>query len=225
MRNGYWIILDELNLAPTEVMEALNRVLDDNRELFISETQKTVKAKQGFMVFATQNPPGHYGGRKILSRAFRNRFIELHFNDIPPPELEVILAQRCKIPPSYSKKLVAVMHDLQVQHLYANYIELGLTTQNPLLVYTDASKESNRIGSCAFIEKLSRCNPENCPVFRSELIAIDEVLKYILNRTDSSNIWILADIHSAIQHLQDWTRGDDLMSIRIINKLKTIAKS
>ncbi|GIY84773.1 midasin, partial [Caerostris extrusa] len=25
MRNGYWVILDELNLAPTEVMEALNR--------------------------------------------------------------------------------------------------------------------------------------------------------------------------------------------------------
>jgi len=39
LRKGYWIVLDELNLAPSEVLEALNRLLDDNRELFIPETQ------------------------------------------------------------------------------------------------------------------------------------------------------------------------------------------
>jgi midasin (ATPase involved in ribosome maturation) len=65
MRKGHWIILDELNLAPTDVLEALNRVLDDNRELFIPETQETVKAHAHFMLFATQNPPGLYGGRKV----------------------------------------------------------------------------------------------------------------------------------------------------------------
>ncbi|KAG8189752.1 hypothetical protein JTE90_012927 [Oedothorax gibbosus] len=115
MRNGHWIILDELNLAPTEVMEALNRVLDDNRELFIAETQTIVKADPGFMIFATQNPAGQYGGRKVLSRAFRNRFIELHFNEIPPPELEIILSKRCSLAPSQSKKLVAVMQELQMR--------------------------------------------------------------------------------------------------------------
>ena len=26
MKKGYWVILDELNLAPTDVLEALNRV-------------------------------------------------------------------------------------------------------------------------------------------------------------------------------------------------------
>jgi midasin len=26
MRKGHWVILDELNLAPTDVLEALNRV-------------------------------------------------------------------------------------------------------------------------------------------------------------------------------------------------------
>lgn len=115
MRKGYWIILDELNLAPSDVLEALNRVLDDNRELFIPETQQVVKADPNFMLFATQNPPGLYGGRKMLSRAFRNRFVELHFDEIPRNELETILHQRCHIPPTYSKKMIAVMADLQVR--------------------------------------------------------------------------------------------------------------
>ncbi|XP_003200751.2 midasin [Danio rerio] len=113
MRKGYWIILDELNLAPTDVLEALNRLLDDNRELFVAETQEVVKAHPRFMLFATQNPPGLYGGRKVLSRAFRNRFVELHFNELPSSELENILHQRCSLPPSYCSKLIKVMQDLQ----------------------------------------------------------------------------------------------------------------
>ncbi|KDR17835.1 Midasin, partial [Zootermopsis nevadensis] len=115
MRRGHWIILDELNLAPTDVLEALNRVLDDNRELFIAETQETVKAHPHFMLFATQNPPGLYGGRKMLSRAFRNRFVELHFDEIPANELEIILHKRCDMPLSYCKKMVCVMTDLQLR--------------------------------------------------------------------------------------------------------------
>ncbi|KAG5680585.1 hypothetical protein PVAND_010082 [Polypedilum vanderplanki] len=114
MRNGYWIILDELNLAPSDILEALNRVLDDNRELYIPETQTIVKAHPNFMLFATQNPPGLYGGRKTLSRAFKNRFIELHFSDIPKNELEIILEKRCLVPMKYAQKMVQTMTALQI---------------------------------------------------------------------------------------------------------------
>jgi len=113
LRKGYWIVLDELNLAPTDVLEALNRLLDDNRELLINETQEVVKPHPHFMLFATQNPSGLYGGRKVLSRAFKNRFLELNFDDFPENELEQILEQRCQIPPSYCKKLVIVYKELQ----------------------------------------------------------------------------------------------------------------
>ena len=113
MLNGSWIILDELNLAPTDVLEALNRVLDDNRELFIPETQETIAAQPGFRLFGTQNPAGQYGGRKVLSRAFRNRFLELHFDQLPPPELETILERRCALPKSYATKCVSVLGELQ----------------------------------------------------------------------------------------------------------------
>ncbi|KDQ25963.1 hypothetical protein PLEOSDRAFT_1045779, partial [Pleurotus ostreatus PC15] len=113
LRHGDWIVLDELNLAPTDVLEALNRLLDDNRELVIPETHEVVKPHPHFMLFAAQNPPGLYGGRKVLSRAFRNRFLEVHYEDVPRAELETILCQRCKIAPSYGKKIVAVFRELQ----------------------------------------------------------------------------------------------------------------
>jgi midasin len=113
MREGSWIVLDELNLAPTDVLEALNRLLDDNRELLIPETQEIVRPAENFCLFATQNPPGLYGGRKVLSRAFRNRFLELHFDDIPESELETILQKRSRnTAPSDCRRIVAVYKQL-----------------------------------------------------------------------------------------------------------------
>lgn len=114
LREGHWIVLDELNLAPTDVLEALNRLLDDNRELLIPETQEVVRPHENFMLFATQNPAGLYGGRKVLSRAFRNRFLELHFDDIPVDELNIILEKRTGVPPSWCKKIVKVYRELSV---------------------------------------------------------------------------------------------------------------
>lgn len=112
VREGHWVVLDELNLAPTDVLEALNRLLDDNRELLIPETQEVIKPHPDFMLFATQNPAGPYGGRKVLSRAFRNRFIELHFDDIPVDELNIILSRRSQLPESWCRLIVEVYRRL-----------------------------------------------------------------------------------------------------------------
>lgn len=114
LREGYWLVLDELNLAPTDVLEALNRLLDDNKELLVPETQQLIRPHDNFVLFATQNPPGMYGGRKILSRAFRNRFLELHFADIPEDELQTILQERSQIAPSFCTRIVAVYKHLSV---------------------------------------------------------------------------------------------------------------
>ena len=112
LRFGHWIILDELNLAPSEVLEALNRLLDDNRELLVPETQETVKPHSHFMLFATQNPAGKYGGRKTLSSPFRDRFVELYFDDIPLEELVIILFQRTRRPKSWCERIAAVYREL-----------------------------------------------------------------------------------------------------------------
>ena len=114
LRKGHWIILDELNLAPSEVLEALNRLLDDNKELLIPETGEVIKPVKGFQLFATQNPPGIYGGRKPLSRAFKNRFFELSVSDLPLSEVEQIITESCGIAPKFSHMLVQTMQELQI---------------------------------------------------------------------------------------------------------------
>jgi len=113
LRYGHWVILDELNLAPTEVLEALNRLLDDNRELYLPETNETIQPHPNFRLFATQNPSGAYGGRKPLSRAFRSRFVEIYVGDIPALEAATILEERCSCPSSHAKVLVSIMESLR----------------------------------------------------------------------------------------------------------------
>lgn len=123
LRNGDWLVLDELNLAPSEVLEALNRLLDDNRELYIPETQTIVRPHPNFMLFATQNPAGLYAGRKVLSRAFQSRFLELHIDEIPQTDLEIILRERCGLAPSYCSMVVEVYKQLSVERQTSRVFE------------------------------------------------------------------------------------------------------
>ncbi|KAH0571036.1 Midasin [Spironucleus salmonicida] len=123
MKGGYWVILDELNLCSSEVLEALNRLLDDNSEIYISETNEFIKPAPGFALFATQNPPGivngsSYGGRKQLSEAFKNRFVMIEVSEITNQELEFILSKRNgsdQLPEKFIKGLINICSDIRVK--------------------------------------------------------------------------------------------------------------
>jgi midasin (ATPase involved in ribosome maturation) len=198
LRKGYWIVLDELNLAPSDVLEALNRLLDDNRELLIPETQEIVKPHPHFMLFATQNPAGLYGGRKALSRAFRNRFLELHFDDIPEDELETILSRRCAIAPSYCKKLVKVYNDLMERRQSTRIFEQkhGFITLRDLFRW--AGRESNdyqELAENGYMLLAERCRkPEEKRVVKQVLeqvmkVKLDEQVMYDCTKLEEFSIY------------------------------------
>ncbi len=150
MRNGYWILLDELNLASSEVLEALNRVLDDNRELYIPETQEVIQAHPRFLLFATQNPPGKYAGRKQLSRAFRNRFIELHFDELPDDELLTIVEQKCNLPKTYATLLIKTISELKTKRSQVSGIFLG---KNSLITLRDLFRWARRYSLAQYLDE------------------------------------------------------------------------
>lgn len=84
MRQGWWFLLDEMNLAEPQVLERLNSVLETPRSLMLTEGDGTVFGPKGdvqvhdrFRLFATLNP-AEYSGRSVLSPAFRDRWSVWH---------------------------------------------------------------------------------------------------------------------------------------------------
>lgn len=210
MRRGYWIVLDELNLAPTDVLEALNRLLDDNRELLIPETQEIVRPHENFRLFATQNPPGLYGGRKVLSRAFRNRFLELHFDEIPEDELEFILQKRSRYTsPSDCRRIVTVYKELSALRQSTRVFEQknSFATLRDLFRWAlRDSQDREEIAANGFMLLAERVRNEDERIAVKEII--EKVFKVKINPDD-----LYANAMPGPEHLREnkqgavWTKG------------------
>lgn len=71
MKQGHWVILDELNMASSEILEALNRLLDDNRELLVPDTQEIVRPALAFSYLQLKIHPDHMRGERCCLKPFR----------------------------------------------------------------------------------------------------------------------------------------------------------
>lgn len=89
MKKGYWLILDEINLAEPQILERLNSLLERAPSLVVSEHEGEVIGPGGmhdtherFRIFATENPAS-YAGRKAMSPAFKNRWSAYQYVEVP----------------------------------------------------------------------------------------------------------------------------------------------
>lgn len=90
MRNGDWVLLDEMNLASQAILEGLNAVLDHRGSVFIPELGRTFDKHPSFRIFAAQNPVHQGGGRKGLPKSFLNRFTKVYIQEHSRIDLEII---------------------------------------------------------------------------------------------------------------------------------------
>jgi len=93
MKNGEWVLLDEMNLASQSVLEGLNACLDHRGEVFIPEIGQTFSRHPEFRLFAAQNPHHQGGGRKGLPASFVNRFTVVYADSFRSEDL-VMICQR-----------------------------------------------------------------------------------------------------------------------------------
>ena len=80
LREGHWILLDEINLAPAETLERLNGVLESRRgSVVLSERGDAtpVYRHPRFRLFGAMNPATDVGKRD-LPPALKHRFAEVY---------------------------------------------------------------------------------------------------------------------------------------------------
>lgn len=91
---GKWILLDELNLAPSEVLQRLSGLLEGNNSRFVLTERGDIyplKIHPEFRLFGAMNPPTDVG-KKELPSALRNRFTEIYVDELEDEhDLQVFL--------------------------------------------------------------------------------------------------------------------------------------
>lgn len=195
VRDGSWVILDELNLAPTDVIEALNRLLDDNRELFVPEINETIKAHPRFRLFATQNPAGSYAGRKRLSRALMSRFIVLRFQHLPIDELSQMVCARCGVHDKAALKMIEVLSELRNRRSLSGLFSArdGLMTLRDVFRWakrstTDAtcSEWKQILANHGYFLLAGRCRTE-----KDEITVVETLERVLKQKIDKESLFSL----------------------------------
>jgi midasin len=81
MRQGYWLILENVNTCSLSVLDRLNSLLEPNGQLIINEgggQGSIIKPHQNFRLILTMDPKQ---GNGEISRAMRNRCCEIYIDD------------------------------------------------------------------------------------------------------------------------------------------------
>eukprot|EP00397_Hematodinium_sp_SG-2012_P000003 GEMP01000003.1.p1 GENE.GEMP01000003.1~~GEMP01000003.1.p1 ORF type:complete len:4909 (+),score=981.62 GEMP01000003.1:163-14889(+) len=100
---GYWLLLDELNLAPDAVLQTIESALGTHVVHIPDHTRglpRPVTKHPQFRLFATQNPSNkglYKGKREKLSDSFLSHWVSIVFDELPREDLQTIV--RAQLPP------------------------------------------------------------------------------------------------------------------------------
>ena len=95
-----WVLLDELNLAPADVLVQLEPIMQQysTSSPWLTYTIPVIQRRLQFhrtsvLFFATQNPTSTGGGRSKLPRGLQQHFMSVQLRDYAPHELRQVLVK------------------------------------------------------------------------------------------------------------------------------------
>lgn len=114
VREGHWVIFDEINAMLPEMGFALHSLLDDARTITLAEKDgELIKAHPDFRFFGGMNPSEDYAGTKEVNMALMSRFAGVFYIDVFPVEQEVKVLKRHNVTDSIANKLVNLAFQLR----------------------------------------------------------------------------------------------------------------
>ncbi|CAF4810853.1 unnamed protein product, partial [Rotaria sp. Silwood1] len=189
---GYWILLDEINLAPSQTLQALIASLDTGKITLKDPSQvnsvRAIQRHSDFRLFATQNPNSGFfkGKREDLPSSLLSRFVPVIFRKLPDDEWIDIIVDRLKC-------LKPLETDESLREMAEKIVKLHITIET--LVHSDSS-----------IENIEQRFPEIGPYTE---ISIRELLRLIshIALLQKSEIWKPFDTNEGKQLLANemWT--------------------
>lgn len=114
VREGHWVIFDELNAMLPEMGFALHSLLDDAKTITLAEKDgELVRAHDDFRFFGSMNPSDDYAGTKEVNMALMSRFGGVFYIDVFPSHHELAVLVRNKVDEGHATKLVNLAGQLR----------------------------------------------------------------------------------------------------------------
>ncbi|KUF91591.1 hypothetical protein AM588_10003219 [Phytophthora nicotianae] len=99
LREGHWVLLDEINLASSDTLERISTLLEHETSAF-SLTERgdveIIRPHPNFRLFGAMNPSTDVG-KKDLPPSLRNRFTEIYVDEcVDPSDLQMVVHHQFK---------------------------------------------------------------------------------------------------------------------------------
>jgi len=122
MRNGLWLIVDEIDFAEPAILSVLNAVLEQHGKLTLKEKgHEIIEPHPNFRLFATGNSigcmsdyRGLYQGTNILNEAFLDRWQVYHYDYLPAKdEVKILVKTVPKMTDRIAKQIVFIANKVR----------------------------------------------------------------------------------------------------------------
>lgn len=189
MREGFWLILDEIDFAEPHILSVLNSVLEEKGALTLKEKgHEIVKPHPNFRIFATANTVGcmqhrraAYQGTNIMNQAFLDRWHCYKIDYLPADQEVEVLVNTIKMkfgktmPEKLSTRIVSVANMIrkafdeeEVQTVFSTRLLIDWTE----MMLRKSAKDGKKIGpvKAAEFSIFSKISKEDAEVIKGIII-------------------------------------------------------